>query len=196
MTTDEKLVAQGTSHGIRWMVIQRSLGGGFPPYYCGYVEVPFAMGWDEATELEVHGGITYLENRDPLTGEPTEHAWAGFDDMHSGVDAPRLSVDEAAGECERLCEQLSDIKERKDAAYICRQEIADRAMMDFLAALWLKSCKSLNCAPELIALALRKMMDATYKADPETGAHLAMDVMDKAQEILRDAITEKDKEGE
>lgn len=78
----------------------------------GYVQVP-SISYEQAQQVEVHGGVTY---------GPNEDGWIGFDTLHSGDywpesrDKPRdydrtWSEDEVAAECERFAASAKAVME-------------------------------------------------------------------------------------
>lgn len=66
-------------------------------HWCGYVGVPkghpaYGHGYDDLSDIEVHGGLTYSEKCSGhvchVTDEPDDLWWFGFDCAHSGDQVP------------------------------------------------------------------------------------------------------------
>lgn len=77
----------------------------------GYVQVP-SITYEQAQQIEVHGGVTY---------GPNDDNWIGFDTLHSGDNWPEAgyhspydrtwSEDEVAAECERFAASAKAVME-------------------------------------------------------------------------------------
>lgn len=97
-------------------------------YRCGYVEAheslnPFKTKLEE--DLDVHGGVTYIEHFNPLDYETTSNLWIGFDCAHAGdgltftkkgyetlfIGEVR-SLDYCIEECKKLIDQLIELEDK------------------------------------------------------------------------------------
>ncbi len=59
--------------------------------------------------LEVHGGITYANNRYPKS-EDRSQWWFGFDTLHAGDGPHTRTIEYVSGECQNLAQQLVDLQ--------------------------------------------------------------------------------------
>lgn len=120
---DWKVERCGVYKGRPW-IIKLMLPEG---YRCGYVEAPKALNKlkRELEDLDVHGGVTFLERFNPLTYETASGYWAGFDCHHfgDGIGCPPedfeglfqgeiRSLEYCVKECEKLIDQLIELEER------------------------------------------------------------------------------------
>lgn len=100
------------AHGTRCALVRAPLGGAIN----GYVKVPRSFTTDMASQVEVHGGITYHGDE-----------WVGFDTLHSGDvwpgSDPRMGMggtpwdrhwteELAAQEAERLAAEVKRVMEQ------------------------------------------------------------------------------------
>jgi hypothetical protein len=91
----DDVLAKGTHAGFQWVVTHNGDG-----YRCGYVRVPVGHPWHGLQEytalddVDVHGGVTFLEADVPCDAAGADDAWwVGFDCAHGGdaqdPDLPR-----------------------------------------------------------------------------------------------------------
>lgn len=77
-----------TYKNFRCVVVFNCLGG----HRCGYVEIPFNhpiadKDYDELTDINVHGGITFVKWEHATYPLESKYGWIGFDCAH-GDDKP------------------------------------------------------------------------------------------------------------
>ncbi len=114
---------QGIYKGHKWIVKYRHPHG----YRCGYVEAPDSLNKyrSKLEDLDVHGGVTFLEHFSPIDYERTLNLWVGFDCLHAGdgltfhpkeyeglFNGEVRSLEYCIEECERLIDQLIELEER------------------------------------------------------------------------------------
>ena len=117
---DSILETRGTYKGHKWGIIFRNPLG----YRCGYVEAPQSLNPLKTKleeDLDVHGGVTYIEHFNPLDRERTPNFWIGFDCAHAGDGfTSRLftlsdneevrSKEYCVEECKKLIDQLIELE--------------------------------------------------------------------------------------
>ena len=114
-----------TESGLRALCIVVAFGE-YGHHRCGYVEIKFGrplfgMGYDEAQDISVHGGLTFADRGGSFL--PSSGWWFGFDCAHWGDGEIELnpnaalhpgkapepkSLEFVVGECESLAAQLSN----------------------------------------------------------------------------------------
>lgn len=85
-------------------------------YYCGYVGIPTSHPYaklklyeQKIDELNVHGGITYMEMDSKYPTPSQNTVWLGFDTAHFDDHYMIKDLAFCIYECERLAEQLARI---------------------------------------------------------------------------------------
>jgi hypothetical protein len=108
-----------TKAGLKAIVLQHPSMG----HHCGYVAVPeghplFGKGYDDAGDIDVHGGLTFADGNGKYPAEGSGLWWFGYDCAHAGDTVPGLHFSNpyreetfkdlpfCINECEKLAEQL------------------------------------------------------------------------------------------
>lgn len=129
MSTNKNRIVEEFFHAGRRCVI--AMGGAWLGNYCGYVEAGGPV--EEEHAIDVHGGVTWCENRLPWERNATG-LWVGFDTCHAGDQIRNhkgetikgfeggvfRDLDYTRDETKRLAEQLA---KRRQSVFKSREEL-------------------------------------------------------------------------